>query len=659
MLRRLSPLLVILVLLLGAGLRLQNLETQSLSSDEGRSAAMAQLTVPQIIAKSNLDSHPPGYFVLLKAWSALTGRSEFALRMFSALMGVISIAAVYAIGTALFDRPSALLAALFAAVNPFQVWYAQEAHMPALLAMVAALSIWLTIKVLNLPAKMIGGRFDRREAALIAVSFVLINTLGLYTHYTFPLILLAETLIFVIWLARRVINARTGERKLSPMQTLMHGLRVWLILNLIPAILFAAWLLTALRHLSLWSRGVGEMLDPLRFASTLAYGITLPPDAAREGLIPLAILMLVALFPPTDPDDEERRHLRFAERVGLILAWLILPIAAVVLRGAITEPALKFLVPGNLAIGLLAARGLVVGFELSEPMPGTSAVNSFFIRLMMVVLAILAALPMSASLRNLYGDASYARDDYRAIAARILAESGSDAAVLLVGADQKDAFTYYYSDSPNILPLPDDSTEAALDHLLSQHRRIYVLWTEPNQHDPDGIVLNMLGQQAVEASSDDYGDVRLAVYGITGSAAREMDTQIGATFGENIILDGFTPNATTIQSGDGLGVTLFWHATQTLDTRYKVFVHLYAADGALIAQHDSEPANFTHPTDTWEAGEIVIDLHGLLIPLDVPSGDYRLAVGVYGSEDGQRLPVMLDDSAQGDTLTLTTIQITP
>src|SRR5687768_1242680 len=109
--RRTVFVLLMLVLLLGAGLRFHNLETQSLWNDEGNSVVMTQKPIPQIIADSSVDIHPPGYYLLLKAWSALTGRSEFALRFFSALAGVITIAAVYGIGALLFDRPTGLFAA--------------------------------------------------------------------------------------------------------------------------------------------------------------------------------------------------------------------------------------------------------------------------------------------------------------------------------------------------------------------------------------------------------------------------------------------------------------------------------------------------------------------------------------------------------------------
>src|SRR2546421_11941674 len=99
---RLNFLLIIGVLLLAAGLRFHLLDHQSLWNDEGNSLRLAQRSIPDLIAAARLDIHPPGYYIALKAWRALAGESEFALRAFSAFAGVLTIACVYALGRALF-----------------------------------------------------------------------------------------------------------------------------------------------------------------------------------------------------------------------------------------------------------------------------------------------------------------------------------------------------------------------------------------------------------------------------------------------------------------------------------------------------------------------------------------------------------------------------
>ena len=72
-------------IVLAAGLRFHLLGAQSLWNDEGSSYAMTQRVLPDILANTAADIHPPGYYILLAGWVQVAGTSEFALRAFSAL----------------------------------------------------------------------------------------------------------------------------------------------------------------------------------------------------------------------------------------------------------------------------------------------------------------------------------------------------------------------------------------------------------------------------------------------------------------------------------------------------------------------------------------------------------------------------------------------
>jgi hypothetical protein len=97
----------------------------------------------------------------------------------------------------------------------------------------------------------------------------------------------------------------------------------------------------------------------------------------------------------------------------------------------------------------------------------------------------------------------------------------------------------------------------------------------------------------------------------------------------------FTPRT---QADDRVTVRLTWTASEALARNYKVFVHLYAADGRLVAQHDAVPVNELSPTAGWQPGERIVDQHGLWVPKDA-AGSLRLVVGLYDSETGDRLTV--------------------
>jgi len=90
------------------------------------------------------------------------------------------------------------------------------------------------------------------------------------------------------------------------------------------------------------------------------------------------------------------------------------------------------------------------------------------------------------------------------------------------------------------------------------------------------------------------------------------------------------------QNNGPVTVRLTWEVQEPVSKNYKVFVHLYSAEGRLIAQHDAVPQNELRPTWSWQPGERIVDNHGLWVPEDV-SAPLRLAVGLYDPETNSRL----------------------
>ena len=136
-------------------------------------------------------------------------------------------------------------------------------------------------------------------------------------------------------------------------------------------------------------------------------------------------------------------------------------------------------------------------------------------------------------------------------------------------------------------------------------------------------------------------------------AAPPPETALRTDFGDDLRLLGYDLAC----SGDSLTVTLHWQARQRMETAYKMFVHLLAPDGSLVAQADVIPHNWSYPTNWWEAGEVVSD--EITLPLEgVPPGRYRFAVGVYDPATGERLPAYADGQPLPDNRrTLETLDI--
>jgi hypothetical protein len=95
-----------------------------------------------------------------------------------------------------------------------------------------------------------------------------------------------------------------------------------------------------------------------------------------------------------------------------------------------------------------------------------------------------------------------------------------------------------------------------------------------------------------------------------------------------------------VKAGEQLSLTLHWQAITTLDTSWKVFVHLVNDEGEIVAQKDQIPGAGQFPTTGWLPDEYLADSYNILIPADTPPGHeaYRLKVGLYNADT--RLPVM-------------------
>jgi hypothetical protein len=99
------------------------------------------------------------------------------------------------------------------------------------------------------------------------------------------------------------------------------------------------------------------------------------------------------------------------------------------------------------------------------------------------------------------------------------------------------------------------------------------------------------------------------------------------------------PGPQAMEPGQTAHVTLRWQPLRPLDEDYTVFVHLLDSSGQTQAQADSQPCRGECPTSGWTPGEIIADEHLIAIPADAAPPPYRLALGMYLLESGERLPV--------------------
>ncbi len=137
---------------------------------------------------------------------------------------------------------------------------------------------------------------------------------------------------------------------------------------------------------------------------------------------------------------------------------------------------------------------------------------------------------------------------------------------------------------------------------------------------------------------------------------------IVATWEAGMQLLGYDRHAARPAAGEEFTLTLYYRAQREIDQRYTAFVHLLgpenpATKSPLWAQDDSEPCHGFYPTSSWTEGELVVDRITLSIPEDAPGGAYDLAVGFYEAWSGQRLPATGSAVTEHNIVTLGELQV--
>ncbi|MGI6375297.1 MAG: glycosyltransferase family 39 protein [Anaerolineae bacterium] len=162
-----------------------------------------------------------------------------------------------------------------------------------------------------------------------------------------------------------------------------------------------------------------------------------------------------------------------------------------------------------------------------------------------------------------------------------------------------------------------------------------------------------------DAQGNPLGQVllgRLKVAG-AGLAAVRPQHPLDVTLDGDVRLLGYDLPATPAAPGEAVPLTLYWQ-TGPLGEDYQVFVHLVAADGALIGQGDGPPFNGDYPTRYWGAGERLADARSVAVDAAAAPGTAQLYVGLYSLRDGHRLRV-LAPAAPDDRIALGALQIAP
>jgi mannosyltransferase len=175
---------------LAATIRFGGIAHQSFWTDEALTVYEVKLPFGGMLhTVAHVETTPPLYFVLIWVWGKLLGTSEIAMRSLSALAGCALVPIAYLSARELISRWAGVIAAAFVAVNPFLIWYSQEARAYMLLAALTGASFLFFV------------RACREPSARNLVWWAICSSLALMTHF-FAGFMIGPEAVWLLWTAR-------------------------------------------------------------------------------------------------------------------------------------------------------------------------------------------------------------------------------------------------------------------------------------------------------------------------------------------------------------------------------------------------------------------------------------------------------------------------
>jgi 4-amino-4-deoxy-L-arabinose transferase-like glycosyltransferase len=412
---------VLAATLVAAALRFFRLGHQCLWIDEVMTWYNADFGSPFRLPSLLENVHGPLYGLIVRVWCGAVGDSEWALRLPSALPGVLVVPALAWLARVWLGRDAVIPAAWLAAGSPFLVWYSQEARSYSLLVLCVVLASAALLAL------------ARRPAPRAALAYAASAGAGLLSSFSFALVV---PLHLRWWLAGPVGRGRR--------LALLGAALLAMVLVVLP------WAPRALHTLD-WQRlrpgsHAGAAAVPLRGGTTF-----------HAGAIPFALHAFAVGYTLGPSLRELRgdaslhtlaRHAPEIAAVALVFGLLLVAgFAELARRGRLVDAAIWLLAPA-LVVSYFAFQN----FKVFHP-------RYLFVSYPGFLLVLAAAFPSRgpklrvtagvaigglwiASLGHHYFDPRYGKEDYRGAAA-LIREHGAPGEMLLA-VNSEEPMDYYY-----------------------------------------------------------------------------------------------------------------------------------------------------------------------------------------------------------------------
>jgi mannosyltransferase len=623
---------------MGFGVRLYGLTFHSLWLDEAVSVYLASFPFAEIFRQgmSIQDPSPPFYYLVLAVWMGVFGSGETAVRILSTFLGTLYLTILYLLGRRLFSFRVALIAVLLAAVNPFLVWYSQEARMYALVATLSLCSMYCFIRALQTPRWYWWS------------SYVVVTVASLYTHLYAAFLLPAQLLFLFLSPSRH-------------RQAQWRGVLAWGLCLLC----FAPWLLRAWQvsgTTSSWRLSVS--LPAMLGASLEAFTVRRVPltgSVLYIILIVSSVFVLGGLVLPCVPLRIARLWPGKSQGVwpSLFLAlWLLIPFVLAYLlcfRFEIFSPYYLIVIVAPFLLALAAGVDKATAFSRAAGL----------ISLLLVVGFFLYGLRFNWSL-------NYRKEEWRSAARYVATHATSGDAILCHVDYTRIPFTYYYQGDVPVFapfggPVGGEADVAPTLDGLSEYDTVWLVQSHAEGADPTRAVATWLANRFPVVTEQYPPGVEVKGYAPQYRLTQMPSTAVPveAVFDDKVRLVGYELDSESYSATDDtyhppsgwMHVTLYWQSLVPLAEEYSAVVQLIDDAHQLWGGTLQRPTNTMtfYPPTAWRVGELVRDDYDVNLNPSTPAGTYLLQVSLFTSAD-EVVPASFEGD-QGDSVPLGKVRI--
>ena len=175
------------IIAIGVFLRVFKLPSQGVWAGEYLNAVLASGNSLLSVFFNSIENsaQPPLFFMLEHVVLKIFGTSELSIRLLPAVISILNLFLFYRLARSFFNEKSSVIAVFLFALNPYQVYYSQEAGLQSLFLMISMLIIYYFLMSI-------------KYNSFLLWPFTVWSIIGLYSfNHAFLLLLILNFIIFV------------------------------------------------------------------------------------------------------------------------------------------------------------------------------------------------------------------------------------------------------------------------------------------------------------------------------------------------------------------------------------------------------------------------------------------------------------------------------